>query len=559
MNRLRFAALLFVLVMMVSVAGAAEIVNVTVDGSLVAFTGVPAQMMGGRVMVPLRGVLERLGASVQWDAPSRTILVQKGTRNVVLPVGSTTAKVDGANVTLDTPAVVLLGTTMVPLRFVGEALGADVKWFGSTRTVQITSSTTSPGGVTPPVPDVSAKPVIVAFRHNASGWLLAGEKVTFYLEGTPAGTAAFEIPGATTQPQPIKESTNEPGVYQVVWTVPADAHSVSGASVMGQLTVGGKSATMQAPSTISIDATPPGIADMAPAPSSSSGQTRPNISATYEDPSGSGVDANSVKMTLDGKNVTTDANVTAAFISYKPAAALAAGPKVVGLLVRDKAGNTATKSWRFTVKTASNVIKSFTYTAPANAGPGDVITAKLQGDAGGKATFWFVNPAGAKILERTLVATSAGVYQGEYTIRKGDDLSGASVVGSLTTTAGETFSMVADKTLAGKPVDLSAPTVVVPGAGKSVSSPLVIKGKSNPSGKVRVAVTYEAVLGGVFPVSGKVTEQTLTCNTAGGFSSEAVDLGTMFSAGDTIYTLTAVAIAADGKESPVTTVQFKRL
>src|SRR5262249_9185233 len=62
---------------------------------------------------------------------------QKGDRTVVLPVGSTVATVNGQSATLSRPAQVIGGSTMVPLRFVAEALGANVDWVSSQSLVDI--------------------------------------------------------------------------------------------------------------------------------------------------------------------------------------------------------------------------------------------------------------------------------------------------------------------------------------------------------------------------------------------------------------------------------------
>jgi hypothetical protein len=66
-----------------------------------------------------------------------TVSTVKGNTNIVLPIGSNTPKINGSTVTIDTQAKIINGSTMVPLRFVGEALGATVSWDGATRTVMI--------------------------------------------------------------------------------------------------------------------------------------------------------------------------------------------------------------------------------------------------------------------------------------------------------------------------------------------------------------------------------------------------------------------------------------
>ena len=116
----------------------APYVKVFVDGSPVYFDQAPV-MANGRVLVPLRGVFERLGATVAWDPASQTVLAQRGATSVSLRIGSPQAFVNGQAQFLDVPAMLIGGRTMVPLRFVSQTLGADVNWDATTSTVQITS------------------------------------------------------------------------------------------------------------------------------------------------------------------------------------------------------------------------------------------------------------------------------------------------------------------------------------------------------------------------------------------------------------------------------------
>ncbi len=138
MNRsiLLKAAVLASLTLAGSGAGAYSI-HVRVNGQPVYFTGAGPRQVNGHVVVPLRGVLEQIGASVNWDPGIRTVFAHRGGTDIQLPIGSYTARVNGEPVRLDTPAMVIAGSAMVPLRFVSEALGADVRWRSASQTVDI--------------------------------------------------------------------------------------------------------------------------------------------------------------------------------------------------------------------------------------------------------------------------------------------------------------------------------------------------------------------------------------------------------------------------------------
>ncbi len=127
---------------LVPVAGQGAI-RVIVNGEELAFD-VPPVEVGGRLLVPLRGVFERLGATVLWEPAAQRITATTATRKIELVMGRREAAVDGKMVILDTPPMSVGGRTMVPLRFVSEALGAYVQWQAATRTVLITLPTAEP-------------------------------------------------------------------------------------------------------------------------------------------------------------------------------------------------------------------------------------------------------------------------------------------------------------------------------------------------------------------------------------------------------------------------------
>lgn len=82
----------------------------------------------GRVLVPVRFVTESLGAEVQWLAEEQKVIIYKGGKEVSLTIGEKTCTVAGQAYQLDAPAIIVNDRTMVPLRFISEALGANVTW-----------------------------------------------------------------------------------------------------------------------------------------------------------------------------------------------------------------------------------------------------------------------------------------------------------------------------------------------------------------------------------------------------------------------------------------------
>ena len=116
----------------------APYVKVFIDGQPVAFD-VPPVIASGRVLVSLRGVFQRLGAIVTWDPSTQTVLAERADTSVALRIGDTEARINGQPTLMDVPALLVSGRTMVPLRFVSQALGSPVSWDAPSATVQITS------------------------------------------------------------------------------------------------------------------------------------------------------------------------------------------------------------------------------------------------------------------------------------------------------------------------------------------------------------------------------------------------------------------------------------
>ncbi len=128
---------------------AAQAVTVIVDGRGVPFDQPPV-VTGGRVLIPLRGVFERLGATVDWDPFQRQVIARRGGTTILLRPGDPIASVDGDSVRLDVPAIIVGGRTMIPLRFVAEALGAGVDWEPVGRVVYVRSARRAPPGAERP-------------------------------------------------------------------------------------------------------------------------------------------------------------------------------------------------------------------------------------------------------------------------------------------------------------------------------------------------------------------------------------------------------------------------
>lgn len=157
---------------------AAQDISVTVDGAPVSFAGqAPVRTADGTVLVPLRGIFEKLGAEVRFVAATRTITATRGEISVLLRLGEAVGYVNRTPVPLAVPAQTVGGATLVPLRFVSEAFGASVKWDPVARVVAIAAArpvAPAPVGNTVPVnPPAVQGPItgVVASVDAAAGGL----------------------------------------------------------------------------------------------------------------------------------------------------------------------------------------------------------------------------------------------------------------------------------------------------------------------------------------------------------------------------------------------------
>ena len=109
----------------------------TIDGKTVS-NDVAPKIVNDRTMLPIRFIAERLGAKVDWINESRTVKITAENIDISLVIGESFATVNGEKIALDSPSFIENDRTYLPIRFVSEKLGADVKWDETAQTVTIT-------------------------------------------------------------------------------------------------------------------------------------------------------------------------------------------------------------------------------------------------------------------------------------------------------------------------------------------------------------------------------------------------------------------------------------
>ena len=319
--------------------------SVTVNGTAATFNPPPIEK-AGRVFVPLRGVFERLGASVVYAGG--VINATGNNRTIGLKIGSTAATVNGQSKTVDVAPFIIGASTYVPLRFVSEALGAGVNYDSANQVVALTTS----GSVAAAAPAAPAAPAAAA----------------------PAAAAVANI---------LKDF--EPG---------------SGVSVAS---------------------------------------VKPTVSANFAQ----NVDPNSVKLSLDGRDITASSTTSTTGFVYAPPSPLQSIKHTASASGKLANGGTFAQSWAFTTGTEAPK-NSLTLSTPAEgAAVGQNFTikgktlpnARIHIVAGATASLGGVFAFGAGNYTGDTTADASGNFEQAVTLQT---VSGASI--GLTVTSTDTTS-----------------------------------------------------------------------------------------------------------------------
>ncbi len=118
-----------------------DIVTVVLDGQTLQFPTQDPVIVNDRTLVPLRTIFEALGAEVNWKEENgvQTIIATTEDTTINMTINSNEFFVNGESKSLDVPAQLMNDKTMVPLRAISESLGCGVEWNQDTKTVIIQS------------------------------------------------------------------------------------------------------------------------------------------------------------------------------------------------------------------------------------------------------------------------------------------------------------------------------------------------------------------------------------------------------------------------------------
>lgn len=115
-------------------------IHLYIDDEEIQTTAMPPIQLNGCTLIPAKEVFVNTGAQVEWSQSEKSVYISKGDLLIVLKVNDDKAWINGENKEMDMPAKIINNKVMIPLRFIGEALGYDVLWQQSEGAVRINTN-----------------------------------------------------------------------------------------------------------------------------------------------------------------------------------------------------------------------------------------------------------------------------------------------------------------------------------------------------------------------------------------------------------------------------------
>ena len=196
----------------------------------------------------------------------------------------------------------------------------------------------------PPAPAAPAAPKVDRFTVTPIEKLDPGADLKFTLMGTPGAKASVSIEGVA-KDIPLREVKS--GQYEGTYTIRRLDHFPANVAIVGTLDAGGQLAQAKLGQALIVDAKPPVLKNLYPREAETVAPGAIALSATFDDSGGLGVDPKSVRIVVDGKDVTAASTITGQYFTHRVEAT--PGSHRVEVNARDMAGNAMRHTWTFTV------------------------------------------------------------------------------------------------------------------------------------------------------------------------------------------------------------------
>ncbi|MDR7428462.1 MAG: hypothetical protein QN160_12480 [Armatimonadota bacterium] len=389
---------------------------------------------------------------------------------------------------------------------------------------------------------------IELLTHDARRPLRPGDRITVTLRGSAGGSATFHIFGVVANVGMREIRTGvyqaQPALYTGTYIVrPGDA--ALNAAVLASLSVGGHEVMGVGNRPLTIDTRGPVVVSRQPKPGVNLANIRPNIVVQYFDGI-SGVHPGTVRLAVNGQNVTARASISETEVAYNPESPFRPGPVQVQVAAGDRAGNSERVEWSFTVAPPGDLLKSVTINPAAPLAPGDLLTVVASGAPGGRATFSIQGLPGAVAMRES---RTAGVYFGTLAAATGISLVDAPLAVTLEKGGRRsTLAASAGVTIVGAPPP--APVVTAPGRaivlGEEPLARIVLRGRSRPGFRILGRLTFVA-RSTDGDQQGTLGEFTTIAGADGGWQ---VALGSLVAPQGARIVATVVAFDPTGRRSP---------
>ena len=379
-----------------------------------------------------------------------------------------------------------------------------------------------------------------------------GSRVTVSIRATGGGAATFHVFGVTTDigMRELRGAgyTGLTTIYTGTYVVrPGD--SVRNAGLFASLTARGAEIIAAGARTVTIDGRPPQITSRYPLPGAQLANARPNIAVHFID-SESGVNPASVRLLVNGQNVTGRASISDTSVTYNPETPFRPGPVRVDLAAADRVKNILRVSWTFQVKPPTGAISSVTINPATALTTDDVLTVVVTGAPGGTATFSIAGIRGDWPMKES---GTRGVYFGSMIVRQPQPVFNAAVQAMLQKD-GRRSTLAASVPVTFLPAAPAPPSIATPDRTISLEDPaarLVFSGTARPGFRVLGRVDYEGRDGG-FEGSGTLGEFLVVAGADGNWRTS---LGRLVPLPQGRLTVTVIAIDQADRRSPPATLE----
>lgn len=220
-----------------------------------------------------------------------------------------------------------------------------------TKAADTTISLNAPATAPVPAAPTASTLRIEKITTRPTGPLLAGDELIVKATGTPKANASFAIEGFA-QNLPMKEM--QEGMYEGSYTVRRNDSKANAKLLVTLSRQGADPVTQAADTPISLDALAPLLQNAQPEDGSSVVSRTPDISISFSDGEGTGVDPQTIRLLVNDQDVTRRATIGRDFVAYRPSQALPDSMTRVEVQLADRAGNKASLKWSFGFGTPGN-------------------------------------------------------------------------------------------------------------------------------------------------------------------------------------------------------------